>query len=339
VLELPRATYYDLRDRAPSARDRRDEQLLGWVRDVHARSRGTYGAPRVHADLRLGAGVACGRKRIARLMAAAGLAGISHHRKRTGTRPLPAPHEDLVRRRFVADGPDRLWCTDITEHPTAEGKVYCAAVIDVWSRWIVGWSIADHIRTELVVDALQMATWQRRPAGTVVHSDRGSQFTSWTFGHRLREAGLLGSMGRVASSVDNGLMESFWSTMQRELLDRRTWTTRAELGSAIFEWIEGFYNPTRRATPPWATTPQRTTRSCTRPRSPRRPDHPPELSGEPGQAPVDQRRRDRLSPSPHPTNPTPRGRLRGASRPGRGRDGRASYHAVRTSSPDPDRGR
>jgi len=246
VLELPRATYYDLRDRAPSARDERDEQLLTQVRDVHARSRGTYGAPRVHADLRLGAGVACGRKRIARLMAAAGPAGISHQRKRTGTRPLPAPHEDLVRRRFVADGPDRLWCTDITEHPTAQGKVYCAAVIDVWSRRIVGWSIADHIRTELVVDALQMATWQRRPAGTVVHSDRGSQFTSWTFGHRLREAGLLGSMGRVASSVDNGLMESFWSTMQRELRDRRTWTTRAELGSAIFEWIEGFYNPTRR---------------------------------------------------------------------------------------------
>jgi len=122
--------------------------------------------------------VACGRKRIARLMAAAGLAGISHHRKRAGTRPLPAPHEDLVRREFTATGPDRLWCTDITEHPTAQGKVYCAAVIDVWSRRIVGWSIADHIRTELVVDALQMATWQRRPTtATIVHSDRGSQFT------------------------------------------------------------------------------------------------------------------------------------------------------------------
>ena len=113
-----------------------------------------------------------------------------------------------------------------------------------------------------------------------MHSDRGTQtrLNRWKR-HRLREAGLLGSMGRVASWVDNGLMESFWSTMQRELLDRRTWTTRAELGSAIFEWIEGFYNPTRRATPPWATTPQRTTRSCTRPRSPRRPDHPPEPSG------------------------------------------------------------
>ncbi len=246
VLELPRASYYEQRTRQPSTREIRDGELLALVRDAHARSRATYGAPRIHADLRLGAGVACGRKRIARLMAAAGLVGVCHRRKRPAGRPLPAPHEDLVKRRFVATGPDRLWCTDITEHPTAQGKVYCAAVIDVWSRRIVGWSIADHIRTELVLDALQMATWQRRPAGTVVHSDRGSQFTSWTFGHRLREAGLLGSMGRVASSVDNGLMESFWSTMQRELLDRRSWATRTELGTAIFEWIEGFYNPTRR---------------------------------------------------------------------------------------------
>jgi len=112
----------------------------------------------------------------------------------------------------------------------------------------VGWSIADHIRTELVVDALEMARWQRSPDGTVVHADRGAQYTSWVFGHRLRAAGLLGSMGRVASSVDNGLIESFWSTMQRELLDRRQWGSRVELASAIFEWIEGFYNPRRRHT-------------------------------------------------------------------------------------------
>jgi putative transposase len=117
----------------------------------------------------------------------------------------------------------------------------------VFSRTVGGWSIADHMRAELVVDALEMARWRRRPpAGAVVHSDRGSQYTSRIFGHRLRAAGLPGSMGRVASSVDNGLMESFWSTMQRELLDRRTWTARAELGSAIFEWIETFYNPRRR---------------------------------------------------------------------------------------------
>ncbi len=179
-------------------------------------------------------------------MATAGLVGVSHRRKRAGTRPLPAPHEDLVRRQFVADRPGPVVVHRHHRTPHRRGEGLLRRGLDVWSRRIVGWSIADHIRTELVVDALQMAQWQRRPAGTIVHSDRGSQFTSWTFGHRLREAGLLGSMGRVASSVDNGLMESFWSTMQRELLDRRTWATRVELGSAIFEWIEGFYNPTRR---------------------------------------------------------------------------------------------
>jgi transposase InsO family protein len=130
---------------------------------------------------------------------------------------------------------------------TSTGKVYCAAVLDVFTRKIVGWSIADHMRSELVVDALQMAIWRRHPApGAIVHADRGSQYTSWIFGHRLRAAGLLGSMGRVASSVDNTMMESFWSTMQRELLDRRTWSSREELASAIFEWIEGFYNRVRR---------------------------------------------------------------------------------------------
>ncbi len=141
---------------------------------------------------------------------------------------LPPVHDDLVRRRFVADAPDRLWLTDITEHPTREGKVYCAAVLDVYSRRIVGWSIADHLRAELVVDALEMARWRRRPVAgqTVVHSDRGSQYTSWAFGHRLRAAGLLGSMGRVGAAADNAMMESFFGTLQRELLDRRRWDTR-----------------------------------------------------------------------------------------------------------------
>lgn len=125
--------------------------------------------------------------------------------------------------------------------------MYCCAVLDVFSRVIVGWSIADHMRSELVVDALQMATWRRRPApGAIVHADRGSQYTSWVFGHRLRQAGLLGSMGRVASSVNNCMIESFWSTMQRELLDTRRWATKDELASAIFEWIEAWYNPRRR---------------------------------------------------------------------------------------------
>jgi len=176
-----------------------------------------------------------------------GLSGICHRRKGRH-RPAPAVYDDLVQRQFMADGPDRLWCTDITEHPTGDGKVYCAAVLDVFSRRVVGWSIADHVRAELVVDALQMARWNRQPAGTVVHSDRGPQYTAWIFGHRLREAGLLGSMGRVASSVDNSMIESFWSTMQRELLDRQHWASKPQLASAIFEWIEAFYNPIRRHT-------------------------------------------------------------------------------------------
>ena len=247
VLRVSRSGFYEWRGRAPSARQVADEQLTATITEVHAASRSSYGAPRVHAELRLGLGLACGRKRVARLMRTAGLVGVCHRRKHRRAGPLPAVHEDLVQRRFVAEGPDRLWVTDITEHPTAEGKVYCAAVLDVFSRTVVGWSIADHMRAELVVDALDMARWRRRPAaGAVVHSDRGSQYTSWIFGHRLRAAGLLGSMGRVASSVDNGLMESFWSTMQRELLDRRKWDTKADLGSAIFEWIEAFYNPRRR---------------------------------------------------------------------------------------------
>lgn len=218
--------------------------MVETIRKIHYESRCTYGAPRVHAELRLGLGLAIGRKRVARLMRVTGLQGICHRRKRRGWKPRPATHLDLVQRRFVADRPNRVWFTDITQHCAADGWVYCCAVIDAYSRRVVGWSIADHIRSELVVDALEMARWQRRPEpGTIVHADRGAQYTSWVFGHRLRSAGLLGSMGKVASSVDNALIESFWSTMQRELLDRHDWETRSELATAIFEWIEGWYNP------------------------------------------------------------------------------------------------
>jgi putative transposase len=250
VLHVSRSGYYEWCQRAGAAsrRDWDDAALTNVIVDVHAASRGCYGAPRVHAELTLGLGLVVNHKKTARLLKGAGRQGICHRRKQARSRPLPAPHEDLVQRKFTADGPDRLWCTDITEHPTGEGKVYCCAVLDVWSRAIVGWAIADHIRAELVVDALQMARWNRQPVGTIVHADRGAQYTSWIFGHRLREAGLLGSMGRVASSVDNSMIESFWSTMQRELLDRREWTTKTELASAMFEWIEGCYNPVRRHT-------------------------------------------------------------------------------------------
>jgi putative transposase len=248
MLKVSRSGYYEWLGRPVSERDWDDAHLLDEIKDVHVASRATYGAPRVHAELKLGRGHRIGRKRVARLMRTERLQGICHRRKGRH-RPAPAVHDDLVKRSFSAERPDQLWCTDITEHPTREGKVYCAAILDVFSRRIVGWSIADHIRSELVVDALQMATWRRQPEpGAVVHSDRGSQYTSWIFGHRLREAGLLGSLGRVASSVDNTMMESFWSTMQRELLDRQRWDTRAELSSAIFEWIEAFYNPVRRHT-------------------------------------------------------------------------------------------
>ena len=176
VLAVSTAGYYEWRERAPSARAVADQALSEQIVEIHAMSRGSYGAPRVHAELRLGRGVRCGRKRVARLMRSAGLHGIYRRRGRHA-RPAPAVHDDLVRRRFVADALDRLWLTDITEHPTREGKVYCAAVLDVYSRRIVGWSIADHLRTELVVDALEMARWRRQPTRgeTVVHSDRGSQ--------------------------------------------------------------------------------------------------------------------------------------------------------------------
>ena len=250
VLRVSASGYYEQRGRPPSPRALADEALSLQIREVHTWSRGTYGAPRIHAELRLGRGLRCGRKRIFRLMRAANLCGV-YRRRRRHALPAPPVHDDLVQRRFVADSPDRLWLTDITEHPTREGKVYLAAVLDVYARRIVGWSIADHLRAELVVDALEMARWRRRPAPgrTVLHSDRGSQYTSWAFGHRLRAAGLLGSMGRVGSAYDNAMMESFFSTLQRELLDRAPsggWASRSELASAIFEWIEAWYNPHRR---------------------------------------------------------------------------------------------
>ena len=247
VLRVSSSGYYEWRERGPSARARADEVLSAEIAEIHTMSRGTYGSPRVHAELRLGRDVRCGRKRVARLMRTAGLQGAFRRRGRRRYPPPPV-HDDLVQRRFYADAPDRLWVTDITEHPTREGKVYLAAVLDVYSRRIVGWSIADHLRSELVVDALEMARWRRRPprGQTVVHSDRGSQYTSWAFGRRLRAAGLLGSMGRVGSAYDNAMMESFFGTLQLELLDRCRWQTRAELATAIFEWIEGWYNPRRR---------------------------------------------------------------------------------------------
>jgi len=224
--------------------------LLKHIERIHAESRGTYGSPRVHAELTLGLGLPVNVKRVARLMRQAGIQGLYRRRRRglTVRDPGAEPFQDLVNRQFTVDGPDRLWVADITEHPTDEGKLYCAAVLDAYSRRIVGWSIADHIRTELVTDALGMAVVRRQPENgqTILHSDHGSQYTSWAFGQRLTKAGLLGSMGTVGDCYDNAMMESFWATLQLELLDKKTWKTRADLANAIFEWIECWYNPARR---------------------------------------------------------------------------------------------
>lgn len=235
--------------RPPSTRALADAALTATIRAIHAESRGTYGSPRVHAELRLGHGVACGRTRVERLMAAAGLVGVHRRRRQGCTRrdDSQAPSDDLVKRRFTAEGPDRLWIADVTEHRTWEGKLYLAVVLDAFSRRVVGWSIADHLRAEIVCDALDMAVWTRRPdAGAIHHSDHGCQYTSYAFGRRLRDAGLLGSMGSVGDCYDNAAAESFFATLQTELLDRRSWPTRKMLASAVFEYLEAWYNPRRR---------------------------------------------------------------------------------------------
>jgi putative transposase len=242
--------FYEWRNRPPSQRDRDDAALLEHIEASHRLSRGTYGARRVHADLRLGLGIRCGRKRVERLMRSHGLVGVHRRRLRGCTRRNPdaVPSDDLVDRAFTVTELDRLWVADITQHRSDEGWVYLAAVIDACSRRVVGWSIADHLRAELVVDALQMAVWRRQPpTGRVVHhSDHGTQYTSWAFGQRLRTAGLLGSMGSIGDCFDNALAESFFATMQTELLDRHRWPTRRCLAAALFDYIERFYNPTRR---------------------------------------------------------------------------------------------
>lgn len=245
VLRVSRSGFYAWKHRPASERSRVDAELIGTVVRIHQDSRTSYGARRVHAKLRLGLQIRCGKKRVARLMRLAGIAGISHRRKRGKSRPLPAPHEDLVRRKFIADAPDKLWVTDITEHPTKTGKLYCAAVVDVFSRRVVAWSGGRSRITSVLSSSSTRSIWRGgdanpNPAQSCTLTADPSQYTSWVFGHRLRQAGLLGSMGRVASSVDNGLMEMLWSTMQRERLDQRVWQSRDELGQAIFEWIEAW---------------------------------------------------------------------------------------------------
>jgi len=203
--------------------------------------------PRGHAELAAD-GVHVGRKRVARLMRAAGVQGVSRRKHRTTTRrdPAAAPAPDLVSRAFAAAGPDRLWVADITYIPTWAGFLYLAVVLDVWSRRVIGWAMATHLRTELVLDALNMAVAQRRPTTVIHHSDQGCQYTSITFGLRCREAGVRPSMGSVGDAYANALCESFFATLECELLDRRRFPTQAEARMAVFDFIAGWYNPHRR---------------------------------------------------------------------------------------------
>ncbi len=247
VLEVSASGYYAWRKRPLSARARADVELGAEIQAIHRESRGTYGAPRIHAEL-AAQGIHVGRKRVARLMRAAGLQGVSRCKQfRTTVREETArPAPDLVERQFEAAGPDRLWVADITYLPTCAGFLYLAVVLDAWSRRVIGWAMETHLRTELVLAALDMALAQRRPADVIHHSDQGCQYTSVAFGKRCREAGVRPSMGSVGDAYDNALCESFFATLECERLDRRRFRTQAEARLAVFDFIEGWYNPRRR---------------------------------------------------------------------------------------------
>ena len=247
TLEVSPSGYYAWSNRSPSEHEQTDSVLTEKIRTIHSRSRGTYGAPRVHAELRAD-GVHVARKRIARLMQEAGLRGVSRRRGPVTTvrSPEADPAPDLVRRDFTATAPNELWVADITYVPTRSGFLYLAVVLDAFSRKVVGWSMADHLRTELVLSALEMAVAQRRPEDVIHHSDQGSQYTSFAFGQRCKRAGVRPSRGSVGDCYDNAMCESFFATLECELLDREQFATRAEARLAVFSFIEGWYNPQRR---------------------------------------------------------------------------------------------
>ena len=248
VLGVAASGFFMWRRRAPSPRQIRFAWLTDLVRAIHADSRGTYGWRRVNAELIFGHGVIVNRKTVRKIMRLHGLYGLPGSRKLFRTKANQATAADLVERRFDRPGPDQLWVTDITEHPTREGKVYCCVVLDVFSRRVVGWSIDSHQATPLVTNALGMAINNRTPIPdqTVIHSDHGSQYTSWAFTQRAKASRLLPSMGTIGDAYDNAVIESFWGRMQTELLDRKRWTTRIELANAIFEYLEIFHNRQRR---------------------------------------------------------------------------------------------
>jgi len=248
LLDVSRSGFYAWAERPMCLRRRGDLQLTGKICAIHRRSRETYGAPNIHAELADDHGIRVGRKRVARLMRENGLRGATLRKYVVTTQSDPAAAKpvDLVERRFYAEAPDQLWVADMTYIPTWSGWLYLAMVLDVYSRKIVGWAIDTNMRTELILDALQMAVTQRQPRGVIHHSDRGSQYTSYAFGKRCQEAGIMPSMGSVGDAYDNAMAESFFATFEREVLNRRRFKSQAEARMAVFEWIEGWYNPHRR---------------------------------------------------------------------------------------------
>lgn len=247
VFKVSASGYYAWRGRPASARATADADLTRKIRTIHAGSRETYGAPRVHAEFK-DEGVAIGKKRIARLMKAAGLVGASRRRSVKTTRRDTAhrPANDLVRRNFFVEKPNELWVADITFIPTLAGFLFLAVVLDAWSRRIVGWAFSADLKTRVVLDALDMALAARKPDNVIHHSDQGSQYTSLAFGNRCNDAGVRPSTGTVGDAYDNAMCESFFATLECELLDRNRFRSHSEARIAVFHFIEGFYNPSRR---------------------------------------------------------------------------------------------
>jgi len=248
LLRVSVSGFYAWRDRPMSPRRRADIALLACIHAIHRKSKGCYGSPPIHAELREEHGLRVGRKRVARLMREAGLQGVRPRRfvRTTDSAHIIGAKADLVQRNFHASAPDQLWVADITYIPTSAGFAYLAMVLDVFSRKIVGWAIANHLRTDLVLAALNAAILQRRPTRVILHTDHGCQYASDAFGKRCQEVHVLPSMGTVGDAYDNAMAESFFATLEREVLNRRCFKTHAEARMAIFEWIEGWYNPQRR---------------------------------------------------------------------------------------------
>jgi putative transposase len=249
ALEVNRTSFHDWERRAPCQRALTDAWLTEKIKEIHEQKRRVYGAPRIHAELRMQHGIRVGRKRVERLMRAAGISGLVPKRRGRTTITVPGVRvaDDLVERQFRPEAPNVLWLADITYLRSWEGWLYLAAIQDAYSRRIVGWSMAEHMRSELVTDALEMAVHRRRPdPGLIHHSDQGSQYVSLGFGQAARDAGIAISMGSKGDAYDNAVAESFFATIKKELIHRRSWPSRRELSSAVFEYIEAFYNRDRR---------------------------------------------------------------------------------------------